>query len=124
MNTPPLLAAAVLLFWGWQTGHVLIGLIAGALLESSRIIKTRWSLTQADFNRLWNGCCGLFFGGAVFLFINENPVSINDFFVNAGRRPEAIREAGRATLVWFQWFPIIFLPFLIAQVFNEESKVG
>ena len=124
MNTPPLLVAAVLLFWGWQAGHVIIGLLAGAALESSRIIKARWSLTQADFNRLWNICSVLFVGLAAFLLINEGTVSFNDFFVNAGRRPEAIREAGKSALVWFQWFPMIFFPFMLAQAFNEKNAVG
>lgn len=124
MNTPPFLVLAALLFWGWQTNHLLLGIIAGLLLESSRVVKMRWSLTQADFNRLWNVCSVLFLGWAVFLFINENTVSFNDFFVNAGRRPEAMRQAGKSALIWFQWFPMIFLPFVLAQAFNEKSEVG
>ena len=124
MNTPPLLVAAVLLFWGWQTGHWILGAAVGAILESSRAIKFRWSLTQADFNRLWNICSVLFLALAVILLINENTISFSDFFVNAGRRPEAIREAGKSALVWLQWFPLIFFPFMLAQTFNERNKVG
>jgi protein-glutamine gamma-glutamyltransferase len=124
MNTPPLLIAAALLFWGWQTGHLVIGAIAGAVLESSRVLKFRWSLTQADFNRLWNVCTVLFIGVGLFLLINEGTVSFNDFFVNAGRRPEAIRQAGKSALIWLQWVPIIFLPFILAQAFNERDSVG
>src|SRR5262245_50832667 len=115
MNTPPLLVAAALLFWGWQTGHWILGALAGAILESSRVTRARWSLTQADFNRLWNVCSVLFLGLAVFLFINESPISFNDFFTNARRRPEAIREAGKAALAWVQWLPMIFFPFMLAQ---------
>src|ERR1043166_8941957 len=114
MNTPPLLVFAALVFWGWQTGHLLIGIIAGAALESSRVIKARWSLTQADFNRLWNVCTVLFIGVGTFLMINEGTVSFNDFFVNAGRRPEAIKQAGKSALIWFQWFPMR----------SEERRVG
>ena len=124
MNTPPLLVVAVLFFWGWQTGHVFLGLLGGGLLESSRVLKMRWSLSQADFNRLWNVCIVLFLGVGTFLLINEGTVSLNDFFVNAGRRPEAIKQAGRSALVWFQWFPLIFLPFMLAQAFNELPQVG
>jgi protein-glutamine gamma-glutamyltransferase len=124
MNTPPFLMLATLLFWGWQTGHLLIGAAVGVLLESSRFIKARWSLTQADFNRLWNICTVLFIGVGGFLVINEGTVSFNDFFVNAGRRPEALRQAGKSALTWFQWFPMIFLPFLIGQAFNERDRVG
>jgi protein-glutamine gamma-glutamyltransferase len=124
MNTPPLLIAAVLLFWGWQTGHVVIGALAGLALEAPRVVRMRWSLTQADFNRLWNICSILFLGVGAVLLINEQTVSLNDFFVNSGRRPEAMREAGKSALLWFQWLPMIFFPFVLAQAFNEESKVG
>ncbi len=104
MNTPPFLILATLLFWGWQTGHLVVGFISGAILESSRLIKARWSLSQADFNRLWNVCIVLFIGVGAFLLLNEGTVSFNDFLASAGNRPEAIREAGKSALVWFQWF--------------------
>lgn len=115
---------ATLLFWGWQTGHAFIGAAAGAVLESSRFLKLRWSLTQADFNRLWNICVVLFLAVGTFLLINEGTVSLDDFFADAGRRPEAMRQAGRSALIWFQWFPMIFLPFMLAQAFNEQPRVG
>ncbi len=124
MNTPPLLVLAALLFWGWQTGHLWLGLLAGLALELSRVIKTRWSLNQADFNRLWNICTVLFIGVGTFLLVNEGTVSLDDFFAHAGRRPEAMRQAGQSALTWFQWFPMIFLPFLLAQVFNDPPRVG
>lgn len=124
MNTPPFLLFAALLFWGWQTGHVFLGAVAGALVEASRFIHLRWSLTQADFNRLWNVCTVLFIGVGTYLLINEGTVSFNDFFADAGRRPEAIKQAGKSALVWFQWLPFIFLPFMLAQAFNEHSRVG
>ena len=124
MNTPPFLIAASLLFWGWQTGHVVLGALAGAILESSRFIKARWSLSQADFNRLWNVCSVLFVGVGVYLLISEGTLSYNDFFVNAGKRPEAIRQVGKSALIWFQWLPMIFFPFLLGQVFNEQNQVG
>jgi protein-glutamine gamma-glutamyltransferase len=124
VNTPPLLLGAALLFWGWQTGHFWWGALAGGLLESSRLVRARWSLTQADFNRLWNVCVVLFLGVGTFLLINEGTISFNDFFANAGRRPEAIKQAGRSALTWFQWFPLIFFPFMIAQAFNDQPRVG
>ena len=124
MNTPPFLALAALLFWGWQANHLILGLLAGGLLESSRLIKFRWSLTQADFNRLWNVCTVLLIAVGAFLVINEGTISIADFFATAGKRPEAMRQAGRSALVWFQWFPMIFLPFILAQVFNDPPHVG
>lgn len=124
MNTPPLLALAALLFWGWQSNHFVLGLLAGGLLESSRFIKFRWSLTQADFNRLWNVCTVLLIAVGAFLVMNEGTVPFTDLFAAAGKRPEAMRQAGKSALVWFQWFPMIFLPFILAQVFNDPPHVG
>src|SRR5688500_1069638 len=124
MNTPPLLVGAALLFWGWQTGHLFIGLAAGGVLELSRVIPARWSLTQSDFNRLWNVCVVIFAGVGAFLLIDEGTSTYNDFFANAARRPEACRQAGRSALVWFQWIPIILLPFLLAQAYNDSPGVG
>jgi hypothetical protein len=123
MTTPPLLLGAMLLFWGFQTGHLLLGLLTGALLESSRLIAARWSLTDSDFNRLWNVCVVLFVGAGAFLLINEGTFTYNDLFLNAVRRPEAIRQTGRSALVWLQWFPMILLPFMVAQAFNDADKV-
>ena len=124
MTTPPLLLAAVLLFWGWQTGYVLLGAAAGAVLESARLIRFRWSLTPADFNRLSNICVVLFLGVGTFLLINEGTLSFDDFFASGGKRPEAVKQAGRSALVWFQWFPMIFLPLVLAQVFNDPPRMG
>ena len=81
MNTPPLLILATLAFWGWQTGHLVYGILAGCLLESSRLIKARWSLTQADFNRLFNICIVLFIGVGAFLAGAEVLSQFAVFFV-------------------------------------------
>lgn len=124
MNTPPLLVLATLSFWGWQTNHPWVGVAAGLVLELPRVIKARWSLAQADFNRLWNVCSVLCLGVGTFLLISEGTVRLDDFLVNAGRRPEAIKQAGQSALVWLQWFPMIFLPFLLSQAFNDPPRVG
>ena len=53
MNTPPLLLAAALLFWGWQAGFLWMGILLAALLESSRRIQARWEFAQTDLDRVW-----------------------------------------------------------------------
>jgi protein-glutamine gamma-glutamyltransferase len=123
VNTPPLLLGLTLLFWGWQTGYAVIGAVLGALVELPRVINARWHFSQADLDRLWNLCALLFIGTMIYVFFNEGSISFNDFFVDAGKRPEAIREKGRAALLWFQWLPMIFFPFTIAIAFAEEQSV-
>jgi protein-glutamine gamma-glutamyltransferase len=124
VNTPPLLILVALLFWGWQAGYLWLGAAAGVLLETSRVVRWRWALSQEDFNRLWNICAVLFVGLAVLLLVNEGTTSFSDFFAEPGKRPEAMRQAGRSALAWFQWFPMVFLPFMAAVAFNESPGVG
>jgi protein-glutamine gamma-glutamyltransferase len=123
LNTPPFLLGLAMLFWGWQTGHVVIGAALGVLLELPCVIKSRWSFTQADLDRLWNLCALLFFGTMIYAFFNEGSISLNDFFASAAQRPEAMREKGRAALIWFQWFPMLCFPIMLAVAFAEEPAV-
>src|SRR5579859_5885251 len=53
---PPLLMLAVLLFWGWQSGFLIVGTIMGVVLESARFIKVRLELSDTDFRRIVNFC--------------------------------------------------------------------
>ena len=123
ITTPPFLLFAALLFWGWQTGYLLAGALLGFVLEASRRIEARWDFSQSDFDRLWNICTVLFLGAAIYLFFDEGTVSFNDFLVDAGRRPEALREKGRAALLLIQWFPLILFPFMAAQAFSASRDV-
>ena len=56
MKTPPLLLGAALLFWGWQTGHLVEGAVMAAVLEGAQWIKARWDFTDEDFRRIWTFC--------------------------------------------------------------------
>jgi len=123
VNTPPLLLGLTLLFWGWQTGFLAVGAVMGVLIETPRFLQGRWNFSQPDFDRLWNLVAILFAGTGLYLFINEGSISWNDFLVDAGRRPEALREKGRAALTWFQWFPMIFFPFAVATAFADNPNV-
>src|SRR5690348_1519990 len=39
VNAPPFFIGAALAFWGWQSGHLLVGLALGATLEALRAAK-------------------------------------------------------------------------------------
>src|SRR5688500_8278886 len=64
MNTPPLLIAAALLFWGWRTGWWTIAIALGVVFELSRLLKFRWEFTDKEYSRVFD-VCTLLFGGAV-----------------------------------------------------------
>ena len=48
---PPLLLGAALVFWGWQTDALVVGLAMAAALEARAVVTSRWDLTRTDFNR-------------------------------------------------------------------------
>ncbi len=51
MRLPPWLLGATLLFWGWQTGFVIAGVIMAAAVEGPRLVKARWEFSDEDLAR-------------------------------------------------------------------------
>ncbi|MDB6028463.1 MAG: hypothetical protein JWM68_4686 [Verrucomicrobiales bacterium] len=104
MKTPPLLLAAVLIFWGWQADFLLWSILMATIVESSRVIKVRLNFPDTDLNRIWD-LCGLLFAGA-FVFLKSSA----DIHLPA--------------FVFPQWFPFIFYPMILAQVFGTNDSVS
>ena len=52
MSPPPLLLGAALLFWGWQTGFLLVALPLAVLIEAARALTWRLELSSTDFHRV------------------------------------------------------------------------
>ena len=91
MKTPPLLLAAALLLWGWQTGFWFVAILLAALLEGSRLVRARWDFSQADFNRIWNLCGLLFAGAAIYVFASTDGAgAMAGLFDTPARRNEAL----------------------------------
>ena len=76
MSTPPLLLGATLLFWGWQTGTLWLGVLAALALESCRLTRARWDFPQSDLNRIFNLCTAMFLGSWVIAFATSDAVRI------------------------------------------------
>jgi hypothetical protein len=126
MKTPPFLLGAALLFWGWQTGFVLIGALMAVLLEGARWIKVRWEFSEEDFTRIWVFCTLLFLAAAVFAFTaNEGPGEYRGFFQNPS--PSTSRSASNATArsaaALFRWTPMLFFLFVAAPAYSEREGV-
>ena len=126
MNTPPFVLGAALIFWGWQTGFLLPGVIMGGLLESSRFVKTRWDISDDDFKRIWSFCALLFLAAAVYAFADSGgPEGMGNMF--RGTSISAQREAGLATArtaaSLIRWVPMIFFLFMCAQVFSSKQEI-
>src|SRR5450759_5121497 len=126
MRPPPLLLAAALLFWGWQTDMFNAGAIMAIILESSRLIKARWDFSDDDFARLWTFCTLLFLGTAVYAFTaNEGPSHFITFFENPN--PSNTSGAGNAgalaAAAFFRWLPMTFFLFVAAQTFSSREEI-
>lgn len=106
MNTPPLLLGVTLLYWGWQTGLLLIAAAAAVLLEGTRVIWWRWAFSRDDLGRVWRVCTLLFLGMAGYLALTTDA-----------------QGATRAVMTMFQWYPLTVLPMIAAQVYSTEGKV-
>ncbi|MDA3885558.1 MAG: transglutaminase-like domain-containing protein [Candidatus Delongbacteria bacterium] len=52
MRKYPLLISLALLYWGFNTDHLLIASIFMILLESHRFVKFRWDFSTKDFNMI------------------------------------------------------------------------
>ena len=98
MKTPPLLIGASLLFWGWQTGYIVIGIIIAIALEGSRLIKRRWEFSPQDFYRIADLCALIFIGMYAYRFIADT--------------------ASNA-----RWLPMGLFPLLLGQSFSTVGGV-
>ena len=126
MKPPPLLLGATLLFWGWQSDFLVVGAILGVILESARVIRTRWEFSDEDFSRVWTFCALLPLASALYAFTaNEGPSSFGGFFSDAN--PVTTTRASSATArtagAMMRWLPMIFFPFLVAQTFSTREAI-
>jgi hypothetical protein len=126
MKPPPLLLGATLLFWGWQSGYFVVGVVMAVALESANFLKARWEFSDDDFSRIWTFCSLLFLAAAVYTFTaNEGPSTFSGFFQNPN--PLTQRAAGRASsrtgASMGRWLPMFFFAFVAAQMFSTRQTV-
>lgn len=123
---PPFLVGAVLVFWGWQTGFFLMGLLLGLALEAPRWVQIRWDFSNDDFRRIWTLSTLLLLAAVVYAFtLNEGPADFLGFFQNPN--PVTQREAGtasaRTAASIVRWLPMTFFPFIAAQVYSSRGAI-
>ncbi len=122
---PPLLMAAAVLFWGWETDLWFLAIPMAAVLEGSRLIQARWEFTAADFTRIWNLCSLLLVAATVIgFFALDGPSLVPDLFDSSlARRSEALTKSSRAVFFMFKWMPIVFFPIMAAQAYGTSNRV-
>ena len=126
MKTPSLLLGAGLLFWGWQTGHLIEGAVMAAVLEGAQLVKARWDFTDQDFRRIWTFCALLLFAAALFAFTSTGgPGEFRGFFQNPnpGTGRGASNASARTVASLIRWLPMIFFLFLAAQAYSSREGI-
>jgi transglutaminase-like putative cysteine protease len=126
MSAPPLLLGAALLFWGWETRWLVVAVPLAVLVELPRALRTRWEVSPEDFSRVWNLCAFAFVGAFVYsLWANEGVGYVGRLFQDStpGERVAAFNKTTRSVLIFFQWLPMIFFPFLLVQRFSTRSTI-
>ncbi len=125
MKTPPFLIFGVLVFWGLQTGALVFGVLMGAALEASRTVATRWDFTTKEYNRIWDLCGLLFLGAALYCFATRDSQNLVVTMFNAldpFRSGKQASYTDNASLLFFQWWPLVFFPFAAAQVYGSRDR--
>src|SRR5688572_83063 len=103
MKPPRFILGAALLFWGWRTNMLWVGLLAGVLLEISHFVRARWSFTDKEFNRLWDICTVLFIGVVTYLRFSE--------------------DVSSAAYKFFEWMPLVFYPMILGYAYSDRDAV-
>ncbi|HEY5790319.1 MAG TPA: hypothetical protein VIX81_06820, partial [Gammaproteobacteria bacterium] len=100
---PPLLLAATLLFWGWQTGLLWLALPLAAALEAPRWVALRLELRTAPLARTFDfGLLGAFV--------------IAGYLITTGSSTQGI-------VLTLQVLPLTLAPFVLAQAWSVAGGI-
>jgi hypothetical protein len=100
---PPLILGAATLFWSWQTGLLPVGVAMALLLEARGLVRSRWDLTRADFNRVSDASALL--------------------LVLMGVYQGVVNESARAVTGLIQWLPMVLCPLVACQLYSVTGRV-
>jgi transglutaminase-like putative cysteine protease len=103
MTAPPFLIGAVLIFWGWQSHHLLAGAALALVLEAPRYLKLRLELGTAEHSNIADLSTIGFVTLAVLLAAN-------------GGISHGILEA-------FIWAPASLAPIMLAQMLSSGGRI-
>jgi len=95
------------------------------IVETAQFTKARWELSDEDFSRVWTFCSLLFLAAGVYAFTsNEGPSSFGNFFSNpVGNARNAGASSQKTAAAVARWLPMIFFPFLAAQLFSTRGSI-
>lgn len=126
MKPPPLLLAAALLLWGWQTGLLAFALLMAVVLEAARWIEWRVDFGIKDFNRVVDLVSLLGAVGGLYCILTReatNQVMAMFQATNFTAQSKAVNSISQTTFIYFQWFPMILFPVVAALAYSTSEQV-
>ena len=103
MIAPRFLIGAVLIFWGWQSGHLLPGIALGFALEAPRYLKLRLELGAVEHSRIADLSTIGFVTLAALLAANSG--------------------LSHGILQAFIWAPASLAPIMLAQMLSGSGRI-
>jgi hypothetical protein len=103
MKTPYWLMSGALLFWGWETGLWIWGILMAAALGGAKFVRARWEFSETDLNRISDLCWVLFLGAGMLLYSTEDRLVFIFKFA--------------------QWLPFSFFPVMLAQAYGNREEM-
>lgn len=103
VNRQPLLLAAAVVFWGWQSDSLMYAVLMAAALEAALFVKTRMGFRDTDFERISDLCAVLLTGLTVYQFDQHGFQAIF-----------AILESS----------PVVFYPLVLAQRWSTRQWIS
>jgi len=103
VTLPPLLAGAALLFWGWESGNLLVAAPLAIAIEAPRWVRARFALEPVDYARVADLCTVFFVGLAVVM--------------------AADRGVAHGVIGAFRWLPAVLAPILLVQRVGASGRV-
>jgi len=100
---PPLSVSVALIFWGWQTGNVLIGALLALALEFPLRTRLRFGFSDRDYAWIADLSTVAFVALVGVLAAN--------------------RGISHGFLAAFQWLPLAIAPILLAQRFGSNQRI-
>jgi len=103
MKIHPLMLAAAIAFWGWQSGQWLVSGAIAVALCASFYLGLRWDISTARLRRVADVCLVLaLLLGAYFYLSLGNPGGLIDFF---------------------QWLPVAYAPLALAHAYSTSERM-
>ena len=119
----PVIVPALLL-WGWQADVLWLALAMGVVLEAPRLVRARFDISQADFDRLWSFSSVLFLAVIFYLALARQGLDAVGALTGAppsADQPDGMHRMSGTALTFLRWLPFILFPFTMGVAWSRST---